>query len=178
VSTEEAERKGEKVYPTAGNGYLEGVCIFVSVGFWVLVVSEATALPDNIYAYVRLAIYGVAALIGLGRGVAGILREWNAVVIISEAGVTARDWRSVEKFIYWDRIRGVRYSGGWYTTLLLEVLDDQGQLCQERIAFSFGGSENFTEIAEVVASRLGLAEVANPRSFFTLKYGPPDIVWR
>ncbi len=176
MGTDEPELNEEKEYLTGGNGWLEAV-------FWLLGVGGVVvfAMPTlhSAYIHARLGVCGLIAIGGLVRAIGAVLREWNAAVIVSDAGMTARNWRNVEKFISWDSIGAVRYSGGWYTTLSLEVLNDQGQQCREQIAFSFGYSESFMELAEAIVRRLGFAEVANPPGgFFTLDYGPPDTVWR
>ena len=178
VGADDAELNGAKEYLTGGNGWEEAV-------FWLLGIGMAGVavfvMPPSHFAYMyaRLGVCGLIAIGGLVRAIGAVLREWNAAVIVSDAGVTARNWRNVEKFISWDSIGAVRYSGGWYTTLSLEVLNDQGQQCREQIAFSFGYSESAMELAEAIVHRLGFDEVPNPpRGFFTLKYGPPDTVWR
>ena len=178
MGTDETELNEAKEYLTGGNGWLEAVFWLLGIGVGGVVVF---LMPPSHFAYIhaRLVVCGLIAIGALVRAGGAVLREWNAAVIVSEAGVTARNWRNVEKFISWDSIRAVRYSGGWYTTLSLEVLNDQGQQCREQVAFSYGYSESVMELAEAIVRRLGFDEVPNPpRGFFTLKYGPPDTVWR
>ncbi len=176
MSTDEAEVKERKKYLTGGNGYIGAVLWLAMAGF---LLSWAFPLSYSAWALANSVFCGLVATLAVARAVAAVLREWNAAVIVSEAGVTARNWRNAEKSISWGEIMAVRYSGAWRTVLSLEVVNEIGQQCRERIAFSLGHSENIVELIEVIVRRLGLSEVANPpRGFFTLKYGPPDTVWR
>ncbi len=168
MGTDEAELKGEKVYHVGEGGYWEAVFWGCS-GVTMLCAEAASAhltrmsVGDAIGKTFLILLSVLAVAIGVGAvaySVVCVMRVRNAAVILTESGLTVRNWRKAERFIAWEDVVGVVYPDllFLYSALSLELQRAEGKQRQQLIAMSFGG-EVLDNLRDAIVEHLGFAEL-------------------
>jgi len=165
MSTDEAERNGEKVYRVGEGGYWEAV-------FWGC--SGVALLIPLLFLFTLVGGVAAGAVV---YSVICAMRARNAAVILTESGLRVRNWRKAESFIAWENVVGVVYPDllFLYSALSLELQSAEGKQRQQSIAMSFGGSEVIDNLRDAIVERLGFAEL--PQTAKGL-LADRDRVWR
>jgi len=148
VSADEAELNGEKVYRVGEGGYWEAV--FWACSGMTLVIPLFLLAPLTAAMAAAAVVYSVVC----------IMRVRNAAVILTDSGLTVRNWRKAERFIPWENVVGVVYAATFvYVALSIELQSAAGKQRRQLIAMNFGGSQVTDNLRDTIVERFGFAEL-------------------
>ena len=179
MGTDETELNGEKVYHVGEGGYWEAVfwaCSGAMLCIPSLLPVPVGDTPGKTFLILLSVLAVVIAVGAVAYSVVCVMRVRNAAVILTESGLTVRNWRKAERFIAWEDVAGVVYPEllFLYSALSLELQSAEGKQRQQLIAMSFGG-EVIDNLRDAIVEHLGFAEL--PQTAKGL-LADRDRVWR